>query len=497
MTVRSRLWDAAFRGAKSVPPVRRRLEAKYEDLLRDLKADLKPYRGDLPTYSRLPAEGVERREIIENIKSMGDREKASWQEGYASGAVYHGGQEHIDFLNEVYALNSQSNPLHPDLWPSVAKYETEVVAMTAQMLGGEGRAMSAEREVCGAVASGGTESILLAMKAYRDQAGGLRAFRRGNPEVVAPVTAHAAFDKAAHYFGIKLIRVPVNEGYRADPAAMREAISRRTVAIVGSAPTFPHGVIDPIPALAAVAGEKGVGLHVDACLGGFILPWAQQLGYNVPVFDFRLPEVTSMSVDTHKYGYAAKGTSVVLYRGKSLRRWQYFRATDWPGGLYASPTLAGSRPGALSAACWAALVSMGEEGYREAAGRILETGSRIRSGIQGIEGLRVLGDPLWVIAFSSDELDIYRVLDGMSSRNWSLNGLHYPASIHLCVTLRHTLPGVVARFLEDLRSSVREVRENPTEKGGMAPVYGTAARIPVRGAVGDLLERYLDSLYEL
>jgi len=202
-----------------------------------------------------------------------------------------------------------------------------------------------------------------------------------------------------------------------------------------------------------------------------------------------------MSADTHKFGYAAKGTSVVLYRGAHLRSYQYFVATEWPGGLYFSPTLAGSRPGALSAACWAAMVATGEEGYLDATRRILETAATIKEGIRAIPGLRVLGDPLWVVAFASDSFDIYRVLEHMGRRGWSLNGLHKPAAVHICVTLRHTQPGVADRFLSDLRASVEEVRSQPAGKEGMAPVYGLAATMPFRGMVRDLLKKYIDLLY--
>ncbi len=230
------------------------------------------------------------------------------------------------------------------------------------------------------------------------------------------------------------------------------AINKRTIALVGSAPAFPHGMVDPIVDLSALAVEHDLGLHVDACLGGFVLPWAERLGAPVDPFDFRLPGVTSMSADTHKYGYAAKGTSVVLYRSPELRRYQYYTASDWPGGLYYSPTLAGSRPGALSATCWAAMVTMGEDGYTQATASILAAADYIRTWIEQIPELTILGDPLWVIAFGSSELDIYKVLEQMSQRGWSLNGLHRPPAIHIAVTLRHTEPGVAQRFIDDLRA---------------------------------------------
>ncbi len=481
-----RVLGPVFEIAKKVPFVRERIEREYAGMLRGMESELKPYRHDVPHYTSLPPEGRNREELLAVMRRLAEREDGRWKDGLASGAVYHGDDGHVAFLNQVYALSSQVNSLHADLWPSATKYEAEIVAMTAAMLGSE----ETTDDVCGTVTSGGTESILLAMKTYRD-----RAHRR-HPQMVVPVTAHAAFDKAAQYFNIKMVRVPVDDTCRADVKAVRSAINRNTIVVVGSAPSFPHGAIDPIEEMSELARERGVGFHTDGCLGGFVLPWARRLGYNVPHFDFRLPGVTSVSADTHKYGYAAKGTSVILYRGKELRRHQYFAIADWPGGLYFSPTLAGSRPGALSAACWAALVSMGEDGYLRATKAIMETAATIRSGIMDIPGLRILGDPLWVIAFASDEFDIYRVLEEMAKKGWSLNGLHKPRAVHICVTLRHTQPGVAERFLDDLCAAVEAVRVQPITEGGIAPVYGMAATIPFRGAVTDLLRRYCDLLYE-
>lgn len=465
------------------------------ELMQALEAHLKPYRDQYPTFAQLPARGRSRDEVLAEVADLQAREAGRWQAGYASGAVYHGGQEHIAFLNQVYALHSQSNPLHPDLWPSAVKFEAEVVAMTAHMLGADpARQGDPEQGIYGTISSGGTESILLAMKAYRDWARAEKGI--AHPEAVVPVTVHAAFEKAAQYFGIRLVPVPVDADYRADVAAVRAAITPNTAVIVGSAPGFPHGIIDPIPELADLAREHGVGCHVDACLGGFVLPWAKRLGYPVPDFDFRLPGVTSISADTHKYGYAPKGSSVILYRGRQLLHHQYFATADWPGGLCFSPTFAGSRPGALSAGAWAALVAMGEEGYLEATRRILETGRVIKEGIAGIPGLRVLGDPLWVIAFTADELNIFQIMERMGRRGWSLNGLHKPAAVHIAVTLRHTEPGVAERFLADLRAAVAATRERPDEVTGLAPIYGLAAQLP-GAAVQEMLKAYIDLLYKV
>jgi sphinganine-1-phosphate aldolase len=461
------------------------------NMVKELQRSLKPYKDDFAAFSHIPETGLDKEEIIKKMETFKSLEEARWKDGFVSGAVYHGDDEHIDFQSRVYAINSQSNPLHTDLWPSTTKFEAEVVSMTANMLG----AGDSDDEICGVVSSGGTESILLAMKTYRDWARDKKGITE--PEMVVPTTAHAAFDKAAQCFNIKIIRVPVDADYKADVEATRKAISENTIVIVGSAPSFPHGIIDPIEELSELAREAGIGFHTDGCLGGFLLPWAEKLGYDVPPFDFRLPGVTSMSADTHKYAYAAKGTSVVLYRSSELRHYQYYVTTDWPGGLYLTPTFAGSRPGALSAACWAAMLAMGEQGYMEATKRILETAALIKRGIEEIPDLYVLGDPLWVIAFASEELDIYAIMDAMTNKRWSLNGLQLPPAVHICVTLRHTQPGLAERFIQDLESAVEYVKANPGVQGMMTPMYGLATNISFSGMVRDFLKGFLDLVYQV
>ena len=466
------------------PSLQRRLEGEYTGLLREITPQLKPYRGAFTTHASLPNVGLPQEQVLAEMKELADREK-SWASGFASGAVYHGDPAHTAFLQEVYGLFSQTNPLHTDLWPSLAKFESEIVAMSAHMLGGD-------THTCGTVTSGGSESILLAMKTYRDWGRKEKGIRR--PEILMPDSAHVAFDKAGDYFSMKVVRVPVGADYGADVAKMKKAITRNTVCIVGSAPSFPHGVIDSIAALSELAFQRGIGFHTDACLGGFVLPWAPEK-FQVPAFDFRLRGVTSLSADTHKYGYASKGTSVVLYRNREWLHHQYFVSTQWPGGLYYSPTLAGSRPGALIAQCWATMVSLGETGYRQAAADILETGCWLRERLAVLPDIRLLGDALWVIAFTSDTLPIYGILQAMAHKGWSLNGLHKPSCLHICLTLRHTQAGVKERFLTDLQTSMEEVRQQGLPTEGIAPIYGLAATLPLRGVVKELLKRYLDVIH--
>lgn len=473
------------------------LLAAAAELLAPIDQMMHPYREQFPPNAALPVEGRRRADVLAELEQLRALEESRWKEGYASGSVYHGDSEHVEFLNRVYALHSQVNQLHADLWPSAAKFEGEIVAMTAAMLGANQTTAPADSPegICGSVSSGGSESILLAMKTYRDWARAERGITA--PELVVPASAHAAFHKAGQYFGIKVNTVPLDDDYRADLSAVAAAITPETIALVASAMNFPYGTIDPIDEMGRLAQQHQVGLHVDGCLGGFFLPWAEKLGREVPPFDFRVAGVTSMSCDTHKYGYAPKGTSVVLYRGQALRRHQYFTIADWPGGLYYSPTFSGSRPGGLSAACWAALMSMGESGYLRATAAILEAVDTIRRGVAEIPQLKILGQPIGALAIASDEVDMYQVLDQMSARRWALTGLQHPAAIHVSPTLRHAQPGVAARFVRDLAESVVAAQENPHVEGGMAPVYGLAASIPDRTLVHEMLRQVMDVYYRL
>lgn len=479
--------------AKKIPSVKQMIETENAKAMSTLEHSLRPYEGKLQKHTKLPQSGVSREQLLQEIQMMNEAESARWQNGFVSGGIYHGDKEHIEFLNKVYALQSQSNPLHSDLFPSATKFEAEIVSMVAQLNGKGTNADNAS--VCGTVTSGGTESILLAMKTYRDRAREEKGITE--PEMIVPVTAHAAFDKASQYFNIRQIKVPVDKNFVADIQAVKKAINNNTVAIAGSAPTFPHGVYDPIKEMSELACRNHIGFHTDLCLGGFITPFAEKLGYPVPVVDFRLPGVTSISIDTHKYGYAAKGTSVVLYRNETLRHYQFYTLTEWPGGLYFSPTLSGSRPGALSAACWAALLSVGQEGYLKATQAIMSTADQIKQGVLEIPEIKLMGNPLWILSFGSDSLNIYEVLDQMSKRNWNLNGLHKPACFHIALTLRHTQPGVAERFVQDLKESVAYVKNNPGKREGLAPVYGMAASLPFRGVISDVLKKYLDIIYKV
>ena len=440
----------------------------------------------------LPREGMERGALREKLEELARVDDACSMTGRLSGAVYME-QDHGKFLTECFGMFAYANPLHGDVFKSVVRMESEVVAMAASILGAP---PGSKVKVVGNVTSGGTESILMACKAARDFAKETRGVTE--PEIVFAVSAHAAFDKAASYFGLRVRRMPVDADLCVDLSAVRRAVNRNTVLLVGSAPGFPHGVLDPIEGLAEIARKHRIPLHVDACLGGFCLPFVRRLaaGRGLPRFDFSVDGVTSMSADMHKYGLAHKGVSVVLYSDRALRRCQFSCTTEWTGGLYISPTIAGSRPGGLSACAWASMVSLGEAGFLRITDKLMETTRAFISAIERTDGVRVLGKPcMTVVALASaDGLrpnDIYAINDVLLSRGWHLNALQRPPAVHIAVTLQHA--GMADAFGADLAHAVDEVRRNPKgRKDSMAPVYGMAGSVPDRGAIGDILKAYMD-----
>ncbi|KAJ4975060.1 hypothetical protein NE237_008234 [Protea cynaroides] len=472
---------------KLFPGVNKYIEAEKQKVVDKLQSSGTSKKESWLTV--LPAAGLGTG-VIEKMKHEKGNDVA-WQ-GKCSGTVYIGGSEserHFSVINEAYSMFSHTNPLHMDVFQSVVRFEGEVVAMTAALLGSEEK--NSGGQICGNMTSGGTESILLAVKSSRDYMKTKKGITR--PEMIIPESAHSAYDKAAQYFNIKLWRVPVNKEFQADVGAMKQYINKNTVLIVGSAPGYPHGIIDPIEELGELASSFGICFHVDLCLGGFVLPFARKLGYPIPHYDFSVEGVTSISADVHKYGLAPKGTSIVLYRNHEIRKHQFVAITEWSGGLYVSPTVAGSRPGGLIAGAWAAMMSLGQEGYLERTREIMEVSKRIQKGIKEIPELFIVGRPdMTIVAFGSNCVDIFEVNDIMSSRGWHLNALQKPNSIHICVTLQHV--PVVEDFLRDLRESVQTVKENPGPiKGGLAPIYGAAGKMPDRGMVGELLLDFMDS----
>jgi sphinganine-1-phosphate aldolase len=427
-----------------------------------------PYAERYTVVRGLPSEGRDRGAILNELREMASEEDEYWETGRCSGTMYCGDHDHYAFMNEALGMFAHANILQRDMFPSATKLEGEIIAMTLDMLHASA---IVDGEAVGMVTTGGTGSILHAMLAYREHARTRRGIEA--PNVVKSETGHPAFDKACHLLGMELRRVPVDpETTLADLDALDDAVDARTAAVIASAPNYGYGTVDPVAELSDLALERGVGLHVDGCLGGFILPWGEQLGYDIPVFDFRLPGVTTISADTHKYAYGFKGTSVLAFRDRSLRDGQYFFLTDWSGGKYCSPGIEGSRSGGLLAATWAGMVALGRDGYLRYARQIFETASAMQDAVRAHRELRILGMPTFCFSFTSDAFDIYHVNDFMRTRGWRFNGQQYPNAIHMAVTRPQTRPGLVDEFTADLDDAVRYAHEHRDETPKSGAIYG-------------------------
>jgi sphinganine-1-phosphate aldolase len=430
-----------------------------------------PYADRFDIHRSLPAQGTPRAEVLAQLQTMATEEDAFWETGKCSGTMYCGDHDHYHFMNEAFGLFAHVNVLQRDMCPSATKFEAEIISMT---LGLHHAEAATAADPCGLVTTGGTGSILHAVLAYREHAAQTRGVTR--PNVIKPETAHPAFDKACHLFGVELRRAPIDPvTTRVDVDWVRDHVDDQTVALIGSACNYGYGTVDPISDLSDVALEHGIGLHVDACLGGFILPFGQELGYDIPVFDYRIPGVTSISADTHKYGYAFKGSSVLSFRTKALRNAQYFYLTDWSGGKYCSPGMEGSRSGGLIAATWAAMVQLGHSGYLTYARQIFETSFAMQAAVRSHPELQMVGQPTFLFSFTSDAFDIYHVNDFMRTRGWRFNGQQYPNALHMAVTRPQTQTDVAAEFATDLADAVAYAHEHAAEAPRSGAIYGGVA----------------------
>jgi glutamate/tyrosine decarboxylase-like PLP-dependent enzyme len=396
---------------------------------------------------RFPQEGRPAEEILAELEG-GRGGDADWRAARTFSLVYNPADPGLEHLQEAVArAYLHENYLNPFAFPSVLRMEREVVAMAADLLHGDPRS--------GRLSSGGTESIFLAVQVARDHA----RLTRGTevPSIVVPETAHPAFAKACHYLDVTEIRVPVRKDGRADAAATAKLLDDRTALVVGSAPCYPYGVVDPIPELAALASERGVLCHVDACLGGWLLPFLERLGEPIPPWDLRVDGVTSVSADIHKYGWSFKGVSLLLHRSEELLGQQFFVFDRWPGGIYGSATTAGTRPASPIACAWATIRYLGEEGYTRLAGQIRDVARRLTEGIAEIDGLRITGDPVpGILEIASETFDMAAIGDVMDDRGWHLD--RQQGGLHAILSPSHL--AVVDEFLTDLRTATAEHGES-------------------------------------
>ncbi len=405
---------------------------------------------------RIPATGLDNDTLFTTLEGFRARD-LTWRDGRTWAYVYDPGADAEAVIKRAFSMYLSENGLDPTSFPSILRLENELVAMAAAQLGGDAQTV-------GNFTSGGTESILCAVKAARDHA---RAHHPEilRPEIILPETAHAAFQKAAHYLGLEVKVTAIDpKTYKADVAAMREAITENTILVVGSAVSFAHCVIDPIAEIAALAAEKGILCHVDACMGGFLLPYYKRLGEPVPDFDLRVPGVTSISMDFHKYAFAAKGASVVLYRDKSLRRHQIYACSNWSGYTIVNATVQSSKSAGPLAAAWAVLHHFGDEGYLEIARKVCDGTKRLIEGINAIPELSIMGVPeMNLFAFSAEGVDIFHVSDEMKVRGWFIQPqLSFGASkenIH--VSVNPACLHWVDDFLRDLAASVESAKGLP------------------------------------
>ena len=406
----------------------------------------------------LPKAGIPKDEIVAQLDALqaGD---VAWKSGRAFTLAYHAGDDVLDLATLANSRFMSTNALNVEVFPSLRKMQADVVAMVSDLLHGG-------PDAAGFMTTGGTESILLAVKAARS-----RGRERGitKPEMVLPTSAHAAFEKAAYDFDVQSIRVPVRKNFRADPDAMAARLTANTVLIVGSAPQYPQGVVDPIAEIAHIASAADINCHVDACMGGITLPMLERLGYPIPPFDFRVPGVTSMSVDLHKYGYTAKGASVILHRNKELRWHQVFVTDNWLGGLYGSSGILGTKSGGPIAAAWAVMNYLGEEGYLRLTKAARAATEALLAGLCAIPRVRVLGEPdATHAAFTFDDIDAFAVGQAVRQRGWVVDQQQPPPSLHCTVNAVHG--PVIADFLADLEAAVGEVRASPAR--ARPAVYG-------------------------
>jgi len=484
-----RIKKMVFRLLQKYPPIQRKMKKQLDAFKKDFEEEILKPTEDIKDLVRLPEDGWSVEKVMEMAEIYLKKGEFDWEGGCCSGTVYNVDKQLTEMLTKVYGMAAFTNPLHADAFPGVRKMETEVVRMVLDMFHGD-------PSTCGCMTTGGTESITLAVKAYRDYGREIKGISR--PEMVVPVTAHAAFDKAADMLGIVIRHAPVDSATkRVDISAMRSLIGRNTVMLAGSAPQFPHGAIDDIEAIAELGLRYKVPVHVDCCLGGFLLPFMEEAGFPLKPFDFRVEGVTSISADTHKYGFAPKGSSVILYRSTELRHYQWFTFPDWPGGIYATTTISGSRAGGIIAACWATMTYFGREGYVDTTRRIIETAKYIEEGIRKIPGMYIVGAPeVSVVAFASDKFNILGLGDGMKERGWILNSLQFPSCVHLCVTQLHTHNGKADRFISDVTDIAEQLSENPgASEAGTAAIYGMAGAIPDRSVVDKITWVFLDALY--
>ncbi len=414
----------------------------------------------------LPAHGHSRAEVSRLLEEASATDTSNWEAKLMAGGTYPAGDDVMEVAKEAYLRYFSTNPLYTSIFGSLTRMEREIVEMTAALHHGP--------NATGSVTSGGSESILMGVKSARDRARDLHPEIR-EPEMIVPFSAHPAFTKAGQYFDLKVVEAPLRDDLQLDVPAYKRLIGRNTVLMVGSAPSFTLGMIDPIGELAPLALERNINFHVDSCIGGYFLPFVEKLGYPIPVFDFRIPGVTTISADLHKFGYAAKGASTILSRDPDIFKYQVFKfgAPPRPDDWYVTPSMTGTRPGGAMAAAWAVLQYLGEDGYLRVVGSAMRYMERFQAGINAIDGLEVMGQPaMTVFGYTSTDpdLDIFAIAEGLEARGWLVSRDEYPVeSIRFMQSPGHE--PYIDRYLDDLREVAALVRAGGLKRHGGRAQY--------------------------
>ncbi|HEY4330932.1 MAG TPA: aminotransferase class V-fold PLP-dependent enzyme [Ilumatobacteraceae bacterium] len=413
----------------------------------------------------LRAVGLSADEVLQALADFKDGD-VRWREGRVFSLTYHGGEDVIAVAERAYRVFSTENALNTEAFPSLRRIQAEVVDTVIEWLGGG-------PDAAGFMTSGGTESILLAVKGARERGRAERGIE--TPNVVLATSAHAAFEKGCDYFGVESRRVQVGDDWRADPEAMAAAVDDNTVMIVASAPQYPQGVIDPVAAIAAIAAERDINCHVDACMGGVTLPYLERLGYAIPPWNFSVPGVTSMSVDLHKYGYTAKGASVIAYRNKRLRSYQTYVTDNWLGGVYGSSGILGSKSCGSMGAAWAVMNYLGDEDYLRLTAAARRAAEHLADAIAQRPALRLRARPdTTLVSFGAADpsaLDIFAVADGLRGRGWFMDKQGPPPSVHMTMSAIHET--TVADFITDLDRVLVDSAATTRHRSTGPATYGT------------------------
>ena len=415
------------------------------------------------------------------FKEMQERraDDVRWADGRSFCLVFDGGPEVTAVGKEAYNMFFSENALNPTAFPSLRSFENDVVSMMADLMGGDA-------DVRGTMTTGGTESIMMAVKTARDWARANRP-EATKPEIIIPKSAHPAFEKGCHYFGLTCTRAELGEDFRVDLHDVKSKINKNTVLLVGSAPSYAQGVVDSIEGLSILAKSNNVLLHVDACIGGFVLAFFRQLGIETPNFNFEIDGVTSLSVDLHKFGYCPKSSSVILYRNKDIRKHQFFTSTTWNGGVFISPSMLGTRAGGSIAGSWAVMQYLGIQGYREIFRTIYETTQLFRDAIEAVDGVHIVGDTdSSILCIGSDELDIFEIADEMTARGWHFDRQNEPDSIHLTIMKAHA--DIFDEFMFDLRECVAQCRGF---SGQLTHVATSVKRTLIKNLPKSIVERLM------